>query len=103
MDKLALEERETIICFNETNEPASVYTCNKTWQKHIEQRLKIKPTYKNDYGGREYYVPKKQIPMPRARRVLSEEEKTRRATRLKSILSKNNPITLAKSEHRKKK
>ena len=68
---LSAEERETIIRFDETTSPASVFTYNRRWQEHIEKRLGIKPEWKNSQGGKEYELPKSRIPLPRAPRKYS--------------------------------
>jgi hypothetical protein len=69
---LSPEERETIIRFDETSNPASVFTYNRRWQQHIEKRLGIKPDWSNHHGGRQYSVPKSRISVPRAPRKVSE-------------------------------
>jgi len=75
MEKLTKQEQETIIVFNETNEPASIFTYSKVWQKHLEQRLKLKPIDINGFGGREYQIDKKRIKPPRVPKKLSAEAK----------------------------
>lgn len=74
-----LADRETIITFNPVDNTASIWTYDRTWQKHIETRLKIKPNKIHgqiDNGGaRDYTVPKKSISMPKAPKQLSEETK----------------------------
>ena len=52
--KLERQEKETIICFNEGDSLASIFTYNKRWQRHIEKKLKMNPTSENDYGGKDY-------------------------------------------------
>ena len=69
---LSLAERETIVRFDESPAPASVFTYNRRWQQHIEQRLGIKPEWANDRGGREYLVPKSRLRPPLAPRKLSD-------------------------------
>ena len=76
------DERETIICFNETPEPAHIFTYNKRWQKHLEDKLKLKPTYTNKDGGKEYDIDKKRIPMPRVPRKLTAEARKNLVIRL---------------------
>ena len=82
-------EQETIINFNKEEQVAYIFTYEKTWQKHIEQRLGIKPTKKNGFGGREYEVPKKLIKPPRAPRKLSDSAREKLADRLRQ--SRKNP------------
>ncbi len=90
-------ERETVITFNEAEDTAHVFTYNKTWQRHCEKKLGLKPTMDNGYGGREYELPKKRIRPPRPprpSRTLSEEAKAKLATRLAKAraASKNQKI-----------
>lgn len=80
---LTPEERETIICFNETKQPASIFTYNRTWQGHLEKVLKLKPILNNGKGGREYEISRDRIKMPHAPRKMSKKallalEKARR-------------------------
>jgi len=79
---LSNDERETIICFNETTELAHIFVYNKRWQKHLEGKLKLKPTYTNNDGGKEYDIDKKRIPLPRAPRKLTAEARKKLAIRL---------------------
>lgn len=63
---LAPTEKETIITFNKGEKEASIFTYEKTWQKHLETRFNISPISDNGYGGKEYLVDKHRIKMPRA-------------------------------------
>jgi len=74
-EKLTNAEKETIIIFNETTEPATIFTYSKSWQKHLEGRLGLKPVRKEEYGGREYSIDKDRIKPPRAPVKMSEEAK----------------------------
>lgn len=67
-------ERETIINFNEEENLASVFTFNRAWQRHLEQKLGLVPLYSNRFGGREYELPKSQIPLPRKVRKASKAQ-----------------------------
>lgn len=78
-------ERETIINFNESPEPASIFTYNRTWQKHLEKKLGLKPVMDNGHGGKEYQIDKKRIPMPRAPRQLSAETKAKLSRRMAEV------------------
>jgi hypothetical protein len=69
---LSMYERETIITFNEEEPIARVFTYNKRWQKHLENKLELKPTLDNGLGGKGYELDKKRIPMPRVPRKLSD-------------------------------
>ena len=40
---LSRYEKETIINFNQLEKDADVFTYELSWQKHIEQRLRIQP------------------------------------------------------------
>jgi len=80
--KLTNYERETIINFNEGDNMASIFTYNKTWQKHLEKKLGLKPTMDNGYGGRGYEISKKRIRPPRAPVKLSAEARAKLADRL---------------------
>jgi len=94
--KLDNFEQETIINFNKGEEMASIFTYEKTWQKHLENKLGLKPTMDNGHGGREYHIAKKRIRPPRAPVKLSAEqrrkmaERLRRGRRQKSIISAGN-------------
>ena len=73
--KLPDYERETIINFNEAEDTATIFTYNKSWQKHLEEKLGLKLTMDNGYGGKEYQISKKRIKPPRAARRLSAKAK----------------------------
>ena len=59
-------EKETIILFNKGEKEASVFTYEKTWQRHLETRFNIKPEFINSCGGKSYIINKDRIKMPRA-------------------------------------
>ena len=84
MRNLTLAERETVITFNESKEPAEIYTHNKRWQWRLE-KLGIKPIRDNGYGGKTYQIEKSRIPLSRAKRVLTEAAKARLANQLRRI------------------
>jgi len=81
--QLSNEERETLISFDETPNEATIFTYNKRWQKHLEQKLELKPTTNNGYGGKEYHIAKSRIPLPRVPRKLSPEQRERLANQLR--------------------
>ncbi len=85
-------EKETTIGFNQEESIAYVFTYERTWQKHLEQRLGLKPVMDNGYGGKEYQLPKGLIPMPRAKRQYSEQTKKKMAARLARIRGKQKPL-----------
>lgn len=78
MRNLSMYERETIINFNQAGKLARIFTYEEKWQRHIETKLGLEPIYDNGYGGKEYEIEKKRIPMPRVKIILSPEEKQRR-------------------------
>jgi len=92
-------EQETIITFIEEEKQAYIFTYNKAWQGHLEQKLKLKPVYKNSCGGREYELSKKLIKMPRAPKNLSAEERKIIGERLhrNRVLSSGNHCTVDKT------
>ena len=101
MSVLTSEERETLISFDETPNDAVIFTYNKVWQSHLENRLGLKATMDNGYGGKEYRVPKKRIRMPLVPRRLSAEQRQKLGERLKkarqqkrSGLPSDNVITM---------
>ena len=91
-------EQETIINFNKAEDVAYIFTYEKTWQKHLEGRLGLKPVMDNGFGGKEYELPKSRIKPPRAPRRLSDSTKKRLAERLrqKRVLSAINACTVVK-------
>ena len=75
-------EQETIINFNKAEDIAYIFTYEKSWQKHLEEKLGLKPIMDNGLGGREYEIPKNRIKPPRAPRKLSDSAKKKLAERL---------------------
>ena len=75
-------EQETVISFNEQERDAHIFTYNKVWQKHLEQKLGLQPDYVNGDGGKEYTLSKLHISPPRAKRHYSTEAKRKMAARL---------------------
>jgi len=104
--RLSLEERETIINFDEKEPMASIFTYNKAWQEHLEKRLGLKPIMNNGYGGKEYEISKKRIKPPRAPLKLSVEARAKLSKRLEIMRKRQNqPKThraLLKSDTKKK-
>ncbi|MGB5925306.1 MAG: hypothetical protein WBH01_04350 [Dehalococcoidia bacterium] len=80
---LSAYEQETIILFNKGEDTACVFTYEKTWRKHLEQNLGLKPVMDNGFGGREYELPKSRIKPPRAPRRLSDSTREKLAKRLR--------------------
>lgn len=82
---LTSEEKETIIRFDQTQTKAIVFTYNLRWQKHLENRVGLKPITDNGYGGKEYEIDKKYISKPRAPRTgrkFTEEQRAEAKERL---------------------
>ena len=96
--KLTNYEQETIINFNKGEDVAYIFTYEKTWQKHLEKKLGIKPLYDNGFGGREYEIDKKRIRPPRAPRRLSDSAKKKLTERLHGnrVLSAQNLVPVGK-------
>jgi len=80
--RLTSYEQETIINFNKAEDTAYIFTYEKTWQKHLEKNLGLKPMMDNGFGGKEYELPKSRIKPPRAPRRLSDSAKKKLAERL---------------------
>ena len=49
-------DQETIITFNNEEEVAYIFTYDRTWQRHLEKRLGLKPMMNNGSGGKEYQI-----------------------------------------------
>ena len=96
--KLTNYEQETIINFNKAEDTAYIFTYEKTWQKHLQGKLGLKPVMDNGLGGRGYELPKKMIKLPRAPRKLSDSAKRQLAERLHRdrVLSAQNLVTVGK-------
>ena len=67
--------QETIINFNKGDNTAYIFTYEKTWQKHLEDKVGLVPIWVNSFGGKEYEIDKSRIKMPRAKRKLSRKQK----------------------------
>jgi len=100
--RLSREEQETIINFNEAEDTAYIYTCSKSWMRHMEKELGLKPKEVHVSYAREYECPKAWIKKPRKPRQLSEEQKHRLRERLpqKSIIRKDSSCAVAEYEGR---
>jgi hypothetical protein len=82
---LSKEEQETIINFNKAEAVASIFTYEKSWQRHLEKRLGLKPIKDNGFGAREYELDKKLIRMPMAKRQMSAEQREKMAARGRAL------------------
>lgn len=88
---LSNEEKETIITFDETPNEATIFTYSKRWQTHLEKRLGLKPVSNNGYGGKEYHIAKRRIPMPRVPKRLSAEQRKKMGERLQKARLQKSP------------
>jgi len=88
--QLSNEEKETTITFDETPAEAIIFTYNKRWQTHLEKKLGLKPR-DNGFGGKEYHIAKSRIPLPRAPRKLSPEQRQKMGERLQKARHQKSP------------
>lgn len=86
--KLSNYEQETLISFNKDEAIAHIFTYEKTWQRHLETRLGLKPTMDNGFGGRGYEVDKRRIRPPRAPVKLSDAARAKLTKRMKDMSQK---------------
>lgn len=88
---LTKQEQETIINYNQTNEPASIYTFDKKLQKKLIQYATDYPEEvviekEEEDGSISFSIPKSYIHINKPKKLnLSPEERERRANRFKSI------------------
>jgi len=102
---LSAYEQETIISFNKAEDIAHIFTYEKTWQKHLEGKLGLKPVMDNGFGGKEYEIEKKRIRPPRAPVRLSAEARAKLTKRMKDMPQKRvfpSKTTAATAESDKK-
>ena len=103
---LSAYEQETIISFNKEENIAHIFTYEKTWQKHLEKRLGLKPVMDNGFGGKDYEIEKKRIRPPRAPVRLSAEARAKLIERMKDMPQKRaipSKITVATAKSDKEK
>lgn len=98
MTPLTRAEQETIVIFNEEESQASVYTYNRSLKKNLRELSEKFPQNvmlerEDGRGGETFLIPKKWVKV-RAPRIVSEEEREKRAAFLKANLSKKTPITV---------
>ena len=89
--KLTNEEKETIITFDEASNEAIIFTYSTKWQRHLEKKVGLEIVFDNGYGGKEYRIAKKRIPMPRAPRRLSAKQRKELGQRLSKARAKKSP------------
>jgi len=97
MRRLSNEEQETIITFDKAGNLGSIFTYEKSWQKHLEERLGLEPVATNDFGAKEYCLDKKLIRMPLAKRQYTKEQRERMAARGRLLGSARKPKTRSKT------
>jgi len=88
-----LADRETVITFNPVDKTASIWTYDRSWQRHIEGKLGIKPNVINGQtengGGRDDTAPQSSIHMPKAPKKLSENARKEIGERLAKARGKS--------------
>lgn len=80
-------EQETIITYNEQDSTAEVDTCNKSLIRKLDEYAKGTTSVikvGEDKHGKRYIVPKKWVNVKKPRQY-SEEEREKRANRLREI------------------
>lgn len=76
-NKLTKYEQETIYNFNRGDDMAYIFTYDKGLQKHLEEKLGLKPIMVNSKGGKDYLVDKKMISKPQRKRRVLEKDKNK--------------------------
>lgn len=101
---LTLEERETVILFNEQDDTAECFTCNGKFTRRLIDLARQRPgecsqTKDNGHGGRTFTFPKAWVRVnpPRAAAPLSEEAKENRRELLRRINSERRKTTSTSS------
>ena len=97
--KLSDYEWEATINFNETKNTASILIYDRSWQKHLESKLCLKPVLDNGFGDKAYEIDNKCISMPGVPRKLSDLAREKLAGRLhhSRVLSKRSPVLAGKT------
>lgn len=74
-------ERETVITFNDNEDTAQIYTCNKTWMKMLtklaQKDSRVSRTESDEYS-QTYVLPKKAIKVRLPRIIQGEKLKKMR-------------------------
>lgn len=88
--QLTNQERETIICYNEADKTATVFSYNRRMLRDLDNLAAERPEEcqhvgGNGIGGHTYTVPKKWIKL-RASRILTDEQKAAYAERARKML-----------------
>ena len=87
--QLTNQERETIICFNEADKTATVFTYNGRMLRDLDKLAAERPddcqhVKDNGTGGHTYTVPKKWVKV-RASRILTDDQKAAYAERMRKL------------------
>lgn len=96
---LTLQERETVILFNEADPTASVYTHNAALRRRLAALAAERPTeciavrFNEEDGAAEYTISKKWIKIIPPR-IFSEAQRAIMAERGKANFAPKNPITV---------
>lgn len=85
---LSAYEQEIILSFDKAEEMAHIFTYEKTWRKHLEKRLGLKPVMDNSLGGRDHEIEKRRIRPARALVRLSPEARAKLINRMKDMPDK---------------
>lgn len=98
--KLTLEERETILLFNERDDTAELFTYNRKLIRRLSMLAQQRPgeckqTKDNGHGGLTFVCPKTwlRINPPRAAAPLSEDARRRKQEQLHRINSERRSTT----------
>lgn len=90
--RLSSEERETIIRFDDSENVASIYTCNSTLKSKLDklmsERTGISIVSEDEYS-KTYILPKKWVKVV-APRILSDEQRSKMAEKAKELWKKRN-------------
>ena len=79
-------DRETIIIFNDAEDKAYVYTCNRHWIAQLQKYgFKVAQEYADEIGiyAKEYEVPKNLIKIPRSLTQKEMDQRMAQAERLR--------------------
>ena len=102
--QLTRYEQETVMNFNEGESTASIYTHNKAIIRKLRQLSESRPDdcklQKTSHQGQaaDFLIPKSWIKITPSR-IISAEQRTIMAERMKANLSRNSSITIAESNH----
>jgi len=98
--KLTKAEQETIILFDEDTKMATVYTHNSKLKRQLSDLAAKRPAETKQikdskWGGLTFELPKTWVKI-RPGRIIGEQERNKRAERLKSNLRKKSSIIIDK-------